>query len=173
MDRPPPPQPPKESSHEGPLATHTPPSAPVVPGQEPHPDAVEWRLSVGDRQYGPTVTTLFAQWITAGRVPPEALVWRTGWPDWRTADSARADLPAPLPAASAKPTAPSASDAADPTVAYRRRREAAAQRSRWLAIVLAIACVTLGVVLVLAILGGPASEPAINQEQATPVEPPR
>lgn len=60
----------------------------------------EWRMAWPDgQQFGPTVPTVFAQWIAAGRVSPDTLVWRTGWPDWRRADATNADLPAPLPKA--------------------------------------------------------------------------
>lgn len=71
------------------------------------PEAVEWRLANPQgEQFGPTVPTLFAQWITQGRVPPDWLVWRTGWSEWRRADEAQAELPAPLPTANPSETPP-------------------------------------------------------------------
>lgn len=71
------------------------------------PEAVEWRLAnLQGEQFGPTVPTLFAQWITQGRVPPDWLVWRTGWSEWRRADEVESELPAPLPKTNSSDTPP-------------------------------------------------------------------
>lgn len=96
-------------------ATQTPTAPPVTaPADEA---AVEWRMAHGDgQQYGPTVPTLFAQWIASGRVTAETLVWRTGWPEWRRAGDAADQLPAPLAANAPPPLPPMAGggSAADP-----------------------------------------------------------
>ncbi|MEN0109529.1 MAG: DUF4339 domain-containing protein [Planctomycetota bacterium] len=147
MDRPPPP----------PQAPFSPAGDATAGNPEPHPDVVEWRLAVGDQQYGPTVTTVFAQWIAAGRVPRHGLVWRTGWPDWRRADEAGAELPAPLPTPRSRENELS-EGRGSAALAYHRRRESVAQRRRWLAIGLAAACVALAAGLVVAIVNGPATD---------------
>lgn len=161
MDRPPPPP-----------AAQSPPFEPPADETQRNLDAVEWRLAVGDRQYGPTVSTLFAQWITAGRVPPNALVWRTGWTDWRTAEQARADLPAPLPA----PGSEAAKTPSEAAMAYHRRRRAAATRQRWVAIGLAVACLAIGSLLIVAVADGPtadkiAPDSADPTDDSAPIEP--
>lgn len=59
-------------------------------------------------QFGPVDTDAFRQWIEQGRVPPEALVWRTGWPQWRPGAEAVQSLrsEAPQSASSSPPPAP-------------------------------------------------------------------
>ena len=133
---------------------------------------VEWRIArPSGEQFGPTVPMVFAQWITAGRVTPDTLVWRTGWPDWRRADAPNADLPAPLPQAEESPpppvpgvTLPPASPLAPPvetpkptlkpsrpvppTAAYSLRKRQQAKRRRLLTILLALVCVVLGGLLI-------------------------
>lgn len=134
---------------------------------------IEWRIArPNGEQFGPTVPTVFAQWIVAGRITPDTLVWRTGWPDWRRADSPNANLPAPLPVAQASPPAvpgvtlppplPPAplvgSSAPTPSVtptattastnAYNARRRQQAKRRRMITVVLALVCVVLAGLLV-------------------------
>lgn len=38
-------------------------------------------------QYGPATSPIMRAWIDEGRVPPDALVWREGWRDWRQAST--------------------------------------------------------------------------------------
>lgn len=130
----------------------------------PVPEAVEWRLANAQgEQFGPTVPTLFAQWITQGRVPPDWLVWRTGWSDWRRADEAAAELPAPLPqskpsetppplavselsAAPPQPTQTSVQQSAakpSPVNEYALRRQRAVKRQRILIVCLGVMSVVL------------------------------
>ncbi|MEQ8849278.1 GYF domain-containing protein [Botrimarina sp.] len=136
----------------------------------------------GGEQHGPTVPVIFAQWIVAGRVPPDALVWRTGWEQWRTAQEAIAELPAPLPvgfeagdpppqrgqAASAGAVSePESAGAPPPRLdqrlgGYAKRRELQARRRRWTVVILAVACVGLAAMLVwLARSGPPAGAPVV------------
>jgi hypothetical protein len=145
--------------------------------------AIEWRMArPGGEQFGPTVPAIFAQWIAAGRVAPDTLVWRTGWPDWRRADAPNADLPAPLPQADistpppipgvtlppALPPAPvveppkptiKPSRPIPPTAAYSLRKRQQAKRRRLITITLAIVCVVLAGMLAYMMSGSdPASE---------------
>ena len=48
-------------------------------------------------QYGPANTEILAQWIEEGRVAASSLIWRDGWPQWRTATEAFPDLSKQLP----------------------------------------------------------------------------
>jgi hypothetical protein len=48
-------------------------------------------------QYGPAPTGLLEQWISEGRVAASSLIWRDGWPQWRTATEAFPELAARLP----------------------------------------------------------------------------
>ena len=43
-------------------------------------------------QFGPVDTDSFRQWIDQGRVPDDALVWRTGWPEWKHGGEAVREL---------------------------------------------------------------------------------
>jgi len=36
-------------------------------------------------KYGPAAGNMMRAWLTEGRVPADALVWREGWPQWRPA----------------------------------------------------------------------------------------
>ena len=51
-------------------------------------------------QYGPADRHLLSEWITQGRVAPDALVWRDGWPQWRTASECMPDEMAMVDSAS-------------------------------------------------------------------------
>ncbi|MEO1496590.1 MAG: GYF domain-containing protein [Planctomycetota bacterium] len=75
----------------------SPAASPARERPQPPLAAVEWRAASPDgEQLGPTVPTVFAQWIRSGTIEPDWLVWRSDWPDWRTAAEAAAELPAPL-----------------------------------------------------------------------------
>ncbi|MEO0529211.1 MAG: GYF domain-containing protein [Planctomycetota bacterium] len=167
-------------------------ATPAVPPRLPTGDesAVEWRLAWPDgQQFGPTVPTVFAQWIAAGRVPTDALVWRTGWADWRKASDAAADLPAPLPGSESAAETPrgvaagvtlppsppdSAEDASiepvvapakpAPTGAYALRRRREARRRRYFTIALAIDCLALlGMLIAMMMSGPPEGAPVVPQ----------
>ncbi len=187
FDVPAPPAPPTEG---GPPPEPVPaqPTSPPPAGVASEP-AVEWRMArASGEQYGPTVPAVFAQWIAAGRVTPDTLVWRTGWPDWRRADAPNADLPAPLPGAPTEPPplpapgatlpppAPTASQSpapspapspaetptpaptptlkpsrpVPPSTAYTLRKRQQAKRRRIITIALALVCVVLTGLLVIA-----------------------
>lgn len=136
--------------------------AATVPAPPPS-EAVEWRLARPDgEQFGPTVPTVFAQWIAAGRVGPDSLVWRTGWAEWRRAAEAAAELPAPLPESAVPPppgvtlppplppaTTPEPRGGASAPVAsaYVARRRQQARLRRWATIGLAVLCVVLTALL--------------------------
>lgn len=155
----------------------TPLAAPPSPSAVDE-SAVEWRLAWPDgQQFGPTVATVFTQWIAAGRVPPDALVWRTGWDEWQRASEAGPDLPAPLPDPDSEATRPvtapgvtlppplpsAAAEPSPPTIdkektaggAYALRRRREARRRRLFTIGLAVVCLALTAMLVGLMFSGP------------------
>lgn len=165
----------------------TPPAAAVVPAE-----AVEWRVALSDgQQFGPTVPTVFSQWIRAGRVTADALVWRTGWDEWRPAGQVAAELPVPLPSAPIGPAEPAVSElpagvtlpppaeaapapvraaSSEPPPAttasvYALRKKRQARGRRNLAILLAVACLGLVAMLVWLVMAGPpANAPVVPIE---------
>ncbi|NND96355.1 MAG: DUF4339 domain-containing protein [Pirellulaceae bacterium] len=48
-------------------------------------------------QYGPANGDILRSWISEGRVAATALLWRDGWPQWRTASDALPELSNRLP----------------------------------------------------------------------------
>lgn len=161
------------------LAGQTPPPLPEG-GFVTNLEAIEWRVTLPDgQQFGPTVPMIFAQWIVAGRVTPDSLVWRTGWEEWRRAEDAAADLPAPLlhmaesPAAPPLPETPpgatlppqvEAPTRVEPTPtappatggdSYQLRKKRQAQRRRNFTIGLAVVCLALAAMLVVLMMSGP------------------
>ncbi len=139
----PPSQPPRQSGPQ--------PSPPAAPAAAP-PPTVEWRLASpdGSQQFGPTVPAVFAQWIAEGRVQPDWLVWRSDWPEWKTAAEAASDLPVPLIPQAPLPQAPTeAVSSPVPTGArYTARRRRSQRQRRTLVLVLGIATLLLLGVLV-------------------------
>lgn len=49
------------------------------------PDAVWYVRPPGGGQFGPANRDIMQRWLEEGRVSPDALVWREGWPDWKAA----------------------------------------------------------------------------------------
>lgn len=44
----------------------------------------EWHARLADgQQFGPLSDEQMRGWAAQGNLPPDALVWRTGWPDWQ------------------------------------------------------------------------------------------
>jgi len=74
-----------------------------------------WYLrTISGEQLGPATEVEMSGWIAAGRVTVDALVWRDGWAEWKTALEAASLLPVP-PAA--EPAAPRPAVAAAEVVA--------------------------------------------------------
>jgi len=49
------------------------------------PEAVWYVRPSAGGQYGPADGTIMRRWLAEGRVGTDALVWREGWPDWKSA----------------------------------------------------------------------------------------
>jgi GYF domain 2 len=70
-----------------------------------------WYLRTADgEQLGPATEPQLSDWIAAGRVTADALIWRDGWPEWKLAGEVADRLPAPLVA---PPEPPAVANAAD------------------------------------------------------------
>jgi hypothetical protein len=79
------------------------------------PEAVWYVRSAEGHQYGPADAAIMRAWVGEGRVQPDALVWREGWPGWREASEVLPRVaadPLALPAsAESRSTGAAASDA--------------------------------------------------------------
>ncbi len=49
------------------------------------PDAVWYVRPPSGGQFGPANADIMQRWLEEGRVSADSLVWREGWPDWKTA----------------------------------------------------------------------------------------
>ncbi|MCA9214905.1 MAG: DUF4339 domain-containing protein, partial [Planctomycetales bacterium] len=49
------------------------------------PHAVWYVRPPSGGQFGPASADIMRTWLSEGRVPHKAMVWREGWPQWRTA----------------------------------------------------------------------------------------
>jgi hypothetical protein len=82
-------------------------------------------------QYGPAKPQTMRQWIDEGRVTPDSLVWREGWPDWKIASETFPNLAGPGasgpgPTSPGKETDTSAPSALVPTTAAQPAKASAA-----------------------------------------------
>ena len=63
----------------------------------------EWHARLPDgQQFGPLNDEQMRGWVAQGNLPPDALVWQTGWPEWQPAAGVmhrfQAAPPPPAPA---------------------------------------------------------------------------
>ncbi len=66
----------------------SPPPSPPVPASDPLdevPSACWYLRPASGGQYGPATADMMRQWLQEQRVGATALLWREGWPTWRTA----------------------------------------------------------------------------------------
>ncbi len=62
------------------------PAAPTLPDPFEGPADVVWYLHpTSGNQIGPVNRDSMKAWLNENRIAPDALVWREGWPDWKTA----------------------------------------------------------------------------------------
>lgn len=81
-----------------PVKTATKKERPANPSTEPAPEADDpiaaapeavWYVRPpSGGQYGPADGEIMRRWLDEGRISAESLVWREGWSDWRTGESA-------------------------------------------------------------------------------------
>ena len=143
------------------------PPQPVMRAAGATPQAAEppqWyvRPSAGG-QFGPADDQLVQQWAAEGRVGPDALVWRTGWPDWQQASDVPEYFPqlaqqaahSPLSAhaeynsATGVPggTPTSGPDVSLATARYQRRKQRSARGQMLAAVLLVVLAIALAGVL--------------------------
>lgn len=67
---------------------------PIPPAVSSMPDVWYVRAASGE-QFGPANSETFNGWAAAGRVPGDSLVWRTGWPQWKSGAETLAELKLP------------------------------------------------------------------------------
>jgi len=86
--------------------TTAPPSHPI----DEAPGAIWYVRPAGGGQFGPASAEIMRNWLDEGRVGANALVWRAGWTEWRSAAAAFPQLGPQLPAPAMQPggTAPGA-----------------------------------------------------------------
>jgi len=132
----------------------TPAADPFVQGA-----AVVWHVRpASGGQYGPADGATMKKWVGEGRVPVDALVWRSDWSQWRRAgDELTGYLPAVVPAPGPAHVVPAhvvpapvarAVEAAGKLARIndlKRRR-----RAQWIAVVAVLSCVA--VVLIVALI---------------------
>jgi hypothetical protein len=88
-----------------PIATATAVPAPLADPLAEAPEACWYVRPPSGGQYGPARANIMRQWINEGRVTPDSLVWREGWPDWKLAGETFTNLP-PAAVGPAIPGAP-------------------------------------------------------------------
>ena len=124
------------------------------------PEAVWYVRPPSGGQYGPADGEIMRRWLDEGRVGADSLVWREGWPDWKTATSVFASLrqatsqllePGPSQAAAEPLEDPFALDDKKPGTRLGTTRAASRSVGRNVAIVvsLSVVCIALLVALYL------------------------
>ncbi|MCA9241713.1 MAG: DUF4339 domain-containing protein, partial [Planctomycetales bacterium] len=117
-------------------------SRPVDPPAPPPAEVWHLRTTAGE-QLGPGDQQVFAGWAAEGKVTPDAYVWRAGWADWKLVSEVLSELPIRSPPEeSPAAKSPQRESAAS---RYLHDRKRAAQRQKYMAVVL------LGLVLVTAV----------------------
>ncbi len=157
-------------------AVERPPSAELL--SEHEPEAIWYVRPPSGNQYGPASTELLRQWIGEGRVAATSLLWRDGWPQWRTAVEVLPELADRLPGAGkaadasgepfagafpAEPTpgqggigqgetrpAGSAVDLAGQATVGAERRVRSSRRVMWIGVLAAVALMLVGLLVVVA-----------------------
>jgi hypothetical protein len=148
--------------------------APQLMGVDPisqAPNAIWYVRPPSGGQYGPARGDIMRKWVAEGRVSGDSLVWREGFPEWKSASQlfpSLAGVGAPAPAAGPPP--PPAEVASIPTVtrtarklnAYEARKNQGNGMAVAILVVLGIICVALiiGLAFVLSQgLSGPKEAP--------------
>ena len=130
-----------------------PPPLPHEPPQKTdplaeNPNAVWYVRPAGvDQQYGPAGADLMRSWMAEGRVAPDALVWRDGWPEWQEAGAVFPQLGTEEDSQPAPTVAVSPHQPADPARTAPRRRTPKATIALVIGL-LAVVAVLLAVLLV-------------------------
>lgn len=154
-------------------AAPQPSGAPAKPQRHEDQDEAIWYVRPpSGGQYGPATGAVLAQWVDEGRVSATALLWREGWPQWRSAAEALPESVAKLspaegtatgrPGAEPEPTSqrlPNDTEPSRPEVVEelrsgpapieRLQRKRAARRTRWILGLTLIAVVLIGALILI------------------------
>jgi hypothetical protein len=66
---------------------------------DPSSESVVWYVRPpSGGQFGPATTEIMRSWLAQGRITPDTLVWREGWPQWKNANEVFPQLRATGPA---------------------------------------------------------------------------
>ncbi|MCA9267818.1 MAG: DUF4339 domain-containing protein, partial [Planctomycetales bacterium] len=103
------------------IATGPPLERPSDPIDEA-PNAVWYVRPPSGGQYGPASGDIMRRWLTEGRVSADSLIWREGWPDWKTAAGEFRQLAGASPAAVGFGAPATGGAAASPTRSAGRKR---------------------------------------------------
>lgn len=119
------------------------------------PTAQWYMQCAGGERFGPALADEVKLWLQQGRMGADALVWRSGWGDWRTASKVFAGLPAQATPAPTGGEAPQLSQPiAQPKAATRRRSARRMERSLTSVVVLTVVVLVLAIVLAVVVLRG-------------------
>jgi len=135
-------------------ATKTPPPSTSHDPIADAPHAIWYVRPPSGGQFGPATADIMRTWISEGRVPKDAMVWREGWPEWQTASALFPGLAHADPQAA--PAIPTASGSfpqivtevnGDRQVAGRAQYRKSSKSNNWIVGALIISCVCLFFVL--------------------------
>ncbi|MGI8978824.1 MAG: DUF4339 domain-containing protein [Pirellulaceae bacterium] len=106
-------------------------------------------------QYGPARGDIMRKWVSEGRVSGDSLVWREGFPEWKTAGQlfpSLAGVGAPATAAGPPPPPAETADVPKVTRALRKLNAYEARKSKGTGMAIAI-LVILGIICVALVIG--------------------
>jgi hypothetical protein len=134
-------------------AVPQPPPAPPSPAARVDPigeapEAIWYVRPPTGGQFGPARGDVLRKWIGEGRVSGDSLVWREGWPDWRSAGDLFPELCPSQKAADVAPVAP----AVAPRPARVPDRKAAKKKANSEMAVAALVCLVLVCLILVTVL---------------------
>ena len=95
-----------QAEPEPPRPPETSEAPPLVDPLSEAPDAVWYVRPPSGGQFGPAQSSVVRSWLGEGRVSPETLVWREGWPEWQEAGAVFPELQQATPNVQGGPDAP-------------------------------------------------------------------
>lgn len=64
----------------------------AVQQNAPQAEEAEWYAHINNENKGPVTKSRLAEWVAAGAITPESLIWKTGTEDWEPASVAAPEL---------------------------------------------------------------------------------
>lgn len=133
-------------------------SAPLPMGVDPisqAPSSIWYVRPPSGGQYGPARGDIMRKWVSEGRVSGDSLVWREGFPEWKTASllfPSLAGVGSPATAAGPPPPPADSPDVPKVTRAVRTLNAYEARKSKGTGMAIAI-LVVLGIICVALVIG--------------------